>query len=51
MAALEQGEPFVNQLLQQYAGGLDLVMDALGNHPRVDMLRPGAFTRSRASAA
>ncbi len=44
MAALEQGEPFVNQLLQQYAGGLDLVMDALGNHPRVDMLRPeGAF--------
>ena len=44
MAALEQGEPFVNQLLQQYAGGRDLVMDALGNHPRVEILRPeGAF--------
>ena len=44
MAALEHGEPFVRDMVKQYAGGRDLVMDILGNHPRIEMLRPdGAF--------
>lgn len=44
MAALEQGEPRLNQMLEQYAGGRDIVMQHLGQHPRIEMVRPdGAF--------
>lgn len=44
IAALEQGESFVAQLREQYAGGRKLVMDILGNHPRIELSEPqGAF--------
>jgi aspartate aminotransferase len=42
--ALEKGDDFVKQLVAQYAGGRDLVLEMLGDHPRIEMLRPeGAF--------
>jgi len=44
VAALEEGEPFVSSLQQQYAAGRDLVMDKLGAHPAITLSRPeGAF--------
>ncbi|MEM7404849.1 MAG: pyridoxal phosphate-dependent aminotransferase [Pseudomonadota bacterium] len=44
MAALERGEPRLNEMLQQYAGGRDIVMQYLGQHPRIEIVRPdGAF--------
>lgn len=44
MAALEHGEPDVRSMVAQYAGGRDLVMDILGQHPRIEIMRPeGAF--------
>lgn len=44
VAALEQGEPLVARLREQYEGGRKLVMDILGKHPRVELSAPdGAF--------
>ena len=44
VVALEQGEAFVQQLREQYAGGRQLVMDILGKHPRIELDAPeGAF--------
>ncbi|NKC15970.1 MAG: aminotransferase class I/II-fold pyridoxal phosphate-dependent enzyme [Gammaproteobacteria bacterium] len=44
LAAIEQGEATVKQLTQQYAKGRDIVMEMLGQHPRLEILRPqGAF--------
>jgi aspartate/methionine/tyrosine aminotransferase len=54
MAALEKGEPFVRDMVKQYTGGRDMVMEMLGAHPRIEMLRPGgacyAFPRIRGIA-
>ena len=42
--ALDHGDEFVQTLVEQYAGGRDIVMEMLGDHPRIEMLRPeGAF--------
>ena len=44
IAALEDGEDLVESLRAQYAGGRDIVMEILGDHPRIDLSRPeGAF--------
>ena len=44
VVALEQGEDFVTQLREQYAGGRDLVMSILGQHPKIELVSPnGAF--------
>lgn len=44
IAALEDGEDLVQSLRAQYRGGRDIVMDILGDHPRIDLSRPeGAF--------
>ncbi len=44
IAALEDGEDLVQSLRAQYAGGREIVMDVLGDHPRIDLSRPeGAF--------
>lgn len=43
-AALDDGEPVVRELAAQYADGRDIVMELLGDHPRIELLRPeGAF--------
>jgi aspartate/methionine/tyrosine aminotransferase len=44
IAALQDGEALVQSLREQYAGGREIVMDILGNHPRIELSRPeGAF--------
>lgn len=44
IAALEEGEDLVQSLRAQYAGGREIVMEVLGDHPRMDLSRPeGAF--------
>lgn len=44
IAALEQGEPFVRQLQQQYAQSSRLVREAFEGHPMIDMAPPlGGF--------
>jgi aspartate aminotransferase len=44
IAALQQGEPFVEQLRHQYAGAADIVSTTLGAHPRIELSPPkGAF--------
>ena len=44
IAALEDGEELVETLRTQYAGGRDIVMEILGQHPRVELSEPeGAF--------
>jgi aspartate aminotransferase len=44
VAALEDGEELVKTLRAQYAGGRDIVMRILGQHPRIDLSEPeGAF--------
>jgi aspartate aminotransferase len=44
MAALEHGEPDVDKMVRQYAGGRDIVMEFLGQHSRIEIMRPeGAF--------
>ena len=44
VAALEQGEPFIQELQTQYRRGRDLVMNKLGQHPALSLARPdGAF--------
>jgi aspartate aminotransferase len=44
IAALEDGEELVETLRAQYAGGRDIVMDILGQHPKVELSEPeGAF--------
>jgi aspartate/methionine/tyrosine aminotransferase len=44
IAALEEGEAFVQTLRTQYAGGRDIVMEILGRHPRITLCAPeGAF--------
>ena len=44
IAALEDGEDLVQSLRAQYAGGREIVMEVLGDHPRIDLSRPeGAF--------
>lgn len=44
LSAQGEGENLARALREQYRGGLGLVMDKLGDHPRVDMARPeGAF--------
>ena len=46
IAALEEGEAFVQTLRTQYAGGRDIVMEILGRHPRITLCAPeGAFLR------
>ena len=42
--ALERGEPLVKELRDHYAGGRDIVMELLGDHPRINLCQPqGAF--------
>jgi aspartate aminotransferase len=44
IAALRDGEDLVRTLRAQYAGGRDIVMQILGQHPRVELSKPeGAF--------
>jgi aspartate/methionine/tyrosine aminotransferase len=44
IAALEDGEELIRTLRAQYAGGRDIVMNILGNHPRIELSQPeGAF--------
>ncbi len=44
IAALEQGEGTVHELRDQYARGREIVMNVLGDHPRIDLSPPeGAF--------
>ena len=44
IAALQDGEELVRTLRAQYAGGRDIVMEILGQHPRVELSEPeGAF--------
>ena len=44
IAALDQGEALVQELRTRYAGGRDIVMEQLQDHPRVELARPeGAF--------
>lgn len=44
IAALEEGEGFVRDFVARCAANRDLVMEILGTHPRVHLLRPaGAF--------
>ena len=44
IAALEQGEPVIQSLRQQYARGRQMVMEELGSHPRITLSQPdGAF--------
>jgi len=44
IAALGDGETVVETLRAQYAGARDIVMEILGRHPRVELIRPeGAF--------
>lgn len=44
IAALQDGEPLVRELREQYRAGRELVMQRLGAHPRIEVLRPeGAF--------
>ncbi len=44
IAALQDGEELVKTLRAQYAGGRDIVMEILGQHPRVEISEPeGAF--------
>jgi len=42
--ALRDGEALVRELRDHYAGGRDIVMEMLGNHPRITLSEPsGAF--------
>jgi aspartate/methionine/tyrosine aminotransferase len=44
IAALQDGEPLVHQLREQYRAGRELVMQRLGAHPKIEIVRPeGAF--------
>ena len=44
IAALQGGEALVQSLREQYAGGREIVMEILGDHPRIELSRPeGAF--------
>jgi aspartate aminotransferase len=44
IAAIEQGEPFIAQMVERCRRGRDIVCDALGNLPDVRLTRPeGAF--------
>jgi aspartate aminotransferase len=44
LTALQQGDEWVKTLTAQYAGGRDITMEILGQHPRIEILRPeGAF--------
>jgi aspartate/methionine/tyrosine aminotransferase len=44
IAALEEGEAFVREFVERCRANRDLVMEILGTHPRVSLLRPeGAF--------
>ena len=44
VTALEQGEPAVEALRSQFARGRDIVMEILGEDPRIELLEPeGAF--------
>jgi aspartate/methionine/tyrosine aminotransferase len=44
IAALKEGEPFVRGFVERTRRNRDLVMEVLGRHPRVALLRPeGAF--------
>lgn len=44
IAALQDGEELVQSLRTQYSGGRDIVMEILGQHPRVELFEPeGAF--------
>ena len=44
IAALDKGEPLIRDLRARYAGGRDLVMKYLGDHPRLQVSTPeGAF--------
>ena len=44
IAALQDGEELVQTLRAQYAGGRDIVMEILGEHPRLELSEPeGAF--------
>lgn len=44
IAALEDGEELMESLRAQYAGGRDIVMQVLAQHPRIELPRPeGAF--------
>jgi aspartate/methionine/tyrosine aminotransferase len=44
LAALEQGEPFVAQMIAKCRAGLELVEQRLSQHPRIKWMRPqGAF--------
>lgn len=44
IAALEEGEPFVKSFVERTRRNRDLVMQTLGRHPRVSLLKPeGAF--------
>ena len=44
IAALERGEDVIRDLRARYARGRDIVMEELGDHPRIELARPdGAF--------
>lgn len=44
ITALEEGEGTVKALREQYARGREIVMNVLGNHPRIELSTPeGAF--------
>jgi aspartate aminotransferase len=44
IAALQQGEDFINQLKDQYQKGRDIVIEALADHPAIELCPPeGAF--------
>jgi aspartate/methionine/tyrosine aminotransferase len=44
IAALEHGEPLIRDLRARYARGREIVMQQLGDHPRLELSRPqGAF--------
>ena len=44
VAALREGEPFVEQLQQQYRGGRDIVMERFADHPLLEISAPaGGF--------
>jgi aspartate aminotransferase len=42
VAALQQGEPFVAEMVARYRSGRDLVLQRLGGMPRVHIVRPEA---------
>ena len=44
IVALQDGEGVVKELRQRYRNGRDIVMEVLGNHPRIELSAPqGAF--------